>query len=120
MLKKNVEANSLKNVEVFNIMISSSDSPDKTRTLDSYGLDPTLLKIDTEGAEQEVLMGAVETLKRSHPRLVVETHTEELAKSIKEILKDEGYSLKDIVRVNRWGYPQHFFICDWAATPISV
>ena len=112
MLKKNVETNSVRNIEVSNIAISSSDSPGKTRTLDSYGLDPTLIKIDTEGAEFEVLKGAAQTLKRSHPRLVVETHTDELARSAKEILKDNSYNVREIARVNRWGYPQRFLLCD--------
>lgn len=43
------------------------------RTLDSFGLkDVDFVKIDCEGYERHVLLGAVETLKRSKPTLIVE------------------------------------------------
>ena len=111
MLRKNVEANSLGNVEVFQVAVSSS-SNGNTRAIDSYHVDPTLIKIDVEGNESKVLEGAVETLKRSHPRLVVETHTSELAESVKQTLQDRGYDIREIVKVNRWGIPQSYLVCN--------
>lgn len=42
------------------------------RTLDSFGLSPDLIKIDVEGFEGEVLLGAKETLARSSPVVVFE------------------------------------------------
>lgn len=42
------------------------------RTLDSFGLSPDLIKIDVEGFEGEVLLGATETLARSAPVVVFE------------------------------------------------
>ena len=44
-----------------------------TRTLDTFHLDDvSLLKIDVEGYEGKVLMGARRTVMRSHPAIVVE------------------------------------------------
>jgi len=94
------------------VTISSNESGKKVRTLDSYALTPSMVKIDSEGSEYEVLKGAATTLKQSQPRLVIETHTDELAVSVKRLLKDYGLSVKEIVRVNRWGYSQH-----WLVTP---
>jgi precorrin-6B methylase 2 len=112
MLRKNVEANSLGNVEVHNVALSSDVSSEKVRSIDSYHVDPTLVKIDAEGAEYRILEGASETLRRTHPRLVVETHTQDLAKSVAEMLRNNRYNTREIVRVNRWGVPQSWLICD--------
>ena len=111
-LQKNAEANSIHNIETHNVTISSNESGKNIRTLDSYALSPSMVKIDAEGSEYEVLKGAATTLKQSQPRLVIETHTDELAVSVKRLLKDYGLSVKEIVRVNRWGYSQH-----WLVTP---
>lgn len=43
------------------------------RTLDSFGLDDvTLVKIDTEGHERQIVFGARQTIARCHPAIVVE------------------------------------------------
>lgn len=43
------------------------------RTLDSFGLDDvTLMKIDTEGHERQIVFGARHTIARCHPAIVVE------------------------------------------------
>lgn len=42
------------------------------RTLDSYDLDVGFLKIDVEGHEHAVLEGAIVTLKKSRPNILVE------------------------------------------------
>jgi len=42
------------------------------RTLDGLGLSPSFIKIDVEGFEHEVLLGARDTLRRCRPALLLE------------------------------------------------
>ncbi|MEQ8753394.1 MAG: FkbM family methyltransferase [Coleofasciculus sp. G1-WW12-02] len=72
-------------------------------SLDSYvqqhNIMPTVLKIDVEGYETEVLKGAKNILK-SAPKLEIEIHTEVLSRqntSVQEILK-----LIDVSRYQCW------------------
>lgn len=43
-----------------------------SKTLDSYDLEPDLIKIDCEGMETQVLEGAIRTIQRAQPVLFVE------------------------------------------------
>ena len=60
-------------------------------TLDSYNLQPDLLKIDVEGFEISVLKGGLKTIEEFKPRIIIEAHSSELEKQTKEILKSLGY-----------------------------
>jgi FkbM family methyltransferase len=40
--------------------------------VDSHGLDPAIIKIDTEGSEHRVLSGASNVLKKYGPKLIME------------------------------------------------
>ncbi len=64
------------------------------KTLDSYKLKPDLMKIDVEGFELEVLEGAVKTIKRYHPKIIIETHSRDLEKKTKKFLLDFSYRLR--------------------------
>lgn len=57
---------------------------------------PTFIKIDVEGAESEVLDGAIDCLKRFRPAIICETHGAEQTKRVYEILKENGYSLSKV------------------------
>jgi FkbM family methyltransferase len=46
----------------------------KIVALDSYGYKPSLIKIDTEGYEVQVLLGAMKTIHEYSPCLCIETH----------------------------------------------
>jgi FkbM family methyltransferase len=50
------------------------------------------IKIDVQGMELEVLTGMQETLRRWHPRLVIELHTGVNRAAVLALLRDVGYS----------------------------
>lgn len=50
-----------------------------------------LIKVDVEGMEAEVLRGAIDTLKRCKPWLLVEAATVESLESVEEIIRPIGY-----------------------------
>jgi len=66
----------------------------QVRTLDSFTLDNVgLIKIDTEGYEIPVLEGARETIRKFHPRLIIEVHKpyKEQTLKIESILEELYY-----------------------------
>lgn len=74
-------------------------APFQMATLDSFGL-PRVdwLKVDVEGAEVEVLLGAQETLARCRPRVIVECHTfldEALTRKCAALLRGYAVELVD-------------------------
>ncbi len=50
--------------------LSVTEYPVDCRPLDSYELSPGLIKLHAQGAELEILKGAVQTIRRSHPALM--------------------------------------------------
>jgi len=55
------------------------------------------LKIDAEGAEYDILVGAEETLNRTR-YILLEVHTKELEQKCKAILQQCGFQMKEIAR----------------------
>lgn len=67
--------------------------------LDDYDLNPDFIKIDVEGAELWVLLGAEDTIKRCHPGILVEYTSLNT--------KQFGYDRECIMELLRsWGYNQ--------------
>lgn len=66
------------------------------RTL-GFGNEPDFMKIDVEGHELKVLMGAKNILTEYMPDLLVEIHSTELGKAVRKYLEGFGYDCK-IVR----------------------
>jgi FkbM family methyltransferase len=56
----------------------------------------SLLKIDTEGAELQVLLGAPEIIHQSRPYMIIEIHSKKNAPKIIEILSKENYSIETV------------------------
>lgn len=84
-------------------------------SLDSFAqrhLPPTLIKIDVEGAEAEVLRGAEQTLSRSHPVVICEVHHKQAEEEVCRWLSQEGYSLEWLTGSAE--FPRHLL-----AIPIS-
>jgi FkbM family methyltransferase len=66
-------------------------------TLDHFAADhpsPTVVKIDVEGAEEEVLKGAEEVFRRSKPTLICEVHNGRAAEGVAAWLARMGYQSK--------------------------
>jgi FkbM family methyltransferase len=74
-------------------------------TLDSFcsnaGLRPDFLKMDVEGAEYDVLLGAKETIARSRPKILIELHHFDgnlAANPVPELLSSWNYEIQWIDR----------------------
>lgn len=85
----NVRQNGHRNVRCFNIALDS-DLDVGTITLDDFlgGRKVDVVKIDVEGAEADVLLGAQETLTRHGPTLLVEIHH--------VMVKDFGHTVPEL------------------------
>ncbi len=126
ILRTNVKLNKLANITVIEAAISNTiiETPlaggnqhlmkiDRVpvRTLDSFKLKPSLVKIDTEGNELRVLQGALETLKQK-PQLMIETHDPESVRRIRALLESYNYSIKEIRKRNRFNQLQSWLLCN--------
>ena len=71
------------------------ENPVKVDLLDNYYIDADVIKIDTEGAEIEVLKGASQTIQEYKPELFVECREDKDYKKMCEYLVPLGYKPKD-------------------------
>ena len=66
------------------------------------------MKIDVEGAEVFVLRGAIDTMKRFHPKVVIEVVAEQLAsmqttpEDIVAIMHEAGYNRHKLLGTTDW------------------
>jgi FkbM family methyltransferase len=84
-------------------------------SLDNFAnrrLAPTLIKIDVEGAEAEVLRGCEQIFARSHPTVICEVHHRQAEVHVRAWLSQRGYSLKWLTGSPK--FPRHLL-----ATPPS-
>lgn len=55
-----------------------------------------LIKIDVEGAEADVLLGAIKTLKKDHPKIIFEAWDTKHFSNVKKILLPLNYNIRKI------------------------
>ncbi len=82
-------------------------------TLDAFvhgHIPPTMVKIDVEGGEVDVLKGAQQLLK-TNPVLLCEVHHLQAASILEDELPRNGYSLKWLKGSSRFPYPRHLLAC---------
>lgn len=89
----------------------------RVRSLDGFNMENVgLIKIDTQGYEIPILLGAKQTIIRCKPRLIIEIHSpyEEQIEKATQILKELGYHWKIGHKVSLSGIrgPQPHVIAD--------
>ena len=76
------------------------DATVETKKLDDFvsqtKIIPDIIKVDIEGAEHLMLLGSLDTLKKYHPILYIEIHSEFCAIKCYEILKSCNYDIEII------------------------
>ena len=66
----------------------------KLNKLDKFELENvSLIKIDVEGFELQVILGALSTIKRCKPIIIVEISNQNTSKKLIQILKKIGYNI---------------------------
>ena len=78
---------------------------------------PSLIKIDVEGAELQVLRGAKQTLGTHKPKLFIEIHSRLLARQCEEILRNLGYSISVLETNSIPNFHSEPEICHLVAVP---
>lgn len=132
IMQENIKLNNLENkITAYNValgngkeqsytlqgqMFAKSNSGERieTKRLDDFSFNQIdILKIDVEGFEYEVLEGAVNTITKFKPKIILEVHSKELKKKCLEFLKGKGYIIYKYGRVTKnkdMNYVQNLFL----------
>lgn len=68
------------------------------RTLDSFSLAPGLIKIDVQGFDYNVLLGATNTIAQHRPVIIIESETKKSRNSISDLLSQQGFVVAAKIR----------------------
>lgn len=78
---------------------------------------PDLLKIDIEGAEQDALKGAVATIEKFRPTLLIEVHSHDLLTSCRQWLAERNYRMHVVQQDLDTITAANFHVCHLVAKP---
>ena len=111
ILLMNIKENELKNVIALDLFVSSEIGQNldsivkkiKARRVD-------LIKMDIEGEEYNAMRGAIETITRFKPKIILEIHSKKLRDKVLNFLKKYSYSLVLEKEKRDHGF-LHYFKC---------
>jgi len=78
-------------MELLETEVSTIENEVSFNTIDNLGIAPFFIKIDVEGAELEVLKGALNVIKNYNPVVLVEIQNHKSYLEIKELVAPHGY-----------------------------
>jgi len=112
LLKKNVKENNLKNVIPLNMFVSSEREHSIDFIVEKLRLRKVdLIKMDIEGEEYNALKGAIKTIRKFKPKIIIEIHSKNLREKIIEFLKNYGYDLVFEKEKKEHGFYLSYFKC---------
>lgn len=99
-------------------------------TVDNYcqkvGFRPSVIKMDTEGTEPNVLLGCSETISKNRPWIICEVLADQTEKELMDIMKPYGYYYYHINEASTW-FPQSqiqgdksYQYRDWLFAPVPL
>jgi FkbM family methyltransferase len=102
------DANNCGNFSIVDFVNNTEQTVNETieiRTLDSFELVPDLIKIDVQGFDYNVLVGATKTIASHHPVIIIESETKKSRNTIGEFLTQQGYGVAAKIRHDQiWSY----------------
>lgn len=134
ILKKNLDLNTCNNTEVYNIALAATEDycsikrtdpnniggtqlkADKSgsipaKKLDDYPLSEiNIIKIDVEGMEYEVLIGAENSIRKNKPVILIEIWPENYSRT-NSLLEKYGYSLRNAFPNNNYLFQAEDMTC---------
>jgi FkbM family methyltransferase len=115
----------LKHDLLFNeAQISIDTKTAKLVKLDDLELTPFFMKVDVEGAEHEVILGSVDTIKKNLPIILIELQNQIQYDRIQKLLKPLGYFSVDLALidnnvVSECGYTNEYNNYIWVPKELS-
>jgi FkbM family methyltransferase len=91
----------------FDSTINTIEETISVVTLDSQNLAPDLIKIDVQGFDYNVLVGAAGTIRAHKPVIIIESETKKSRNNIAELLTSHGYVIAAKIRHDQiWVYSE--------------
>jgi precorrin-6B methylase 2 len=103
IIKETIDYNELgKRIELFDYFLSNrTDTDSKTFSIDFLVFEsnpklqkPDFFKIDVDGPEYDILLGAEKTIKEYSPKMIIEVHSKELEDNCINLLMKNDYKIK--------------------------